>query len=375
LGRMSRIYHFLDEGEVFSEFSGGAISRWAANVLRDGNETIICPSFDASWGFPSERLFLLPSWYRCHQVHPLLYRSPWAIQKKIYLRIFRPLLEKLNRGDILYIHNRPETADALARIAEQRGFRLVLHMHNSLLHPRSRKHFPALKHVPIVFCSEFLRNEATSAYPNRFQRTHVVYNGADRDKFRAGRRRRKPVPQIIFTGRLVPYKGAHVLTGAMSILERKGISATCTIVGGSGFGKSRRTSYIKTLERTRPSNTELIGYRSGNEFATLVSEADIYCCPSIWNDPFPMSLLEAMASGLPIVASRTGGIPEQLAYGGGILVPANDQEALATALAKLLEDDSYREKLGNQALQASREHFLWSNVRENYESFIGGLAS
>ena len=49
---MSRIYHLLDEGEAFSEFSGGAISRWAANVLRDGNETIICPSFDGSWGFP-----------------------------------------------------------------------------------------------------------------------------------------------------------------------------------------------------------------------------------------------------------------------------------------------------------------------------------
>ena len=48
---MSKIYHFLDEGEAFSEFSGGAISRWAANVLRDGDETIICPSFDASWGF------------------------------------------------------------------------------------------------------------------------------------------------------------------------------------------------------------------------------------------------------------------------------------------------------------------------------------
>ncbi len=42
------------------------------------------------------------------------------------------------------------------------------------------------------------------------------------------------MPQIIFTGRLVPYKGAHVLTGAMGILQRKGISATCTIVGGSG---------------------------------------------------------------------------------------------------------------------------------------------
>jgi spore coat protein SA len=297
------------------------------------------------------------------------------VQKKIYRRIFQPLLEELKRGDILYVHNRPECPDALVEMAEERGIRLVLHMHNSLLHPRSRKHLPALKRVPIVFCSEFLRTEATSAYPGHFQKTHVVYNGADHDKFRAERRTPKPAPQIIFTGRLVPYKGVHVLIGAMAILQRKGISATCTIVGGSKFGNSRRTRYIDKLERTRPSNTELIGYRSGSELAKLLKAADIFCCPSIWNDPFPMSLLEALACGLPVVASKTGGIPEQLAYGGGIMVPPNDEEALATVLQQLLEDAPYRERLGKEALQASRDHFLWRNVRDGYESLIGDLAS
>ena len=49
---MSNIYHLLDESEAFSEFSGGAISRWVANVLRNGDETVICQSFDDSWGYP-----------------------------------------------------------------------------------------------------------------------------------------------------------------------------------------------------------------------------------------------------------------------------------------------------------------------------------
>jgi spore coat protein SA len=372
---MSHIYHLLDESERFSEFSGGAISRWVANVLKDSGETVVCPSFDTSWGYPVSRLFRLPSWDRCNQVHPLLYRSPWMIQKAIYLRVLRPLLEKLKRGDILYIHNRPECADVLARIAEQRGIRLVLHMHNSLLHPLSRKHLPALRDVPVVFCSEFLRKEATAAYPNHFQQTHVVYNGADSDKFCAENRTKKSVPRIIFTGRLVPYKGAHVLLDAMRILQSQGIKAKCTIVGGSAFGGSRPTRYVKKLERMRPGNTELIGYRIGDEVASLLRQADIFCCPSIWNDPFPLSLLEAMASGLPVVASRTGGIPEALAYGGGILVPPDDREALATALQQLLQDASYRQILGGEALQASRGHFLWDSVRDKYESVIRGLAS
>jgi glycosyltransferase involved in cell wall biosynthesis len=297
------------------------------------------------------------------------------IQKMIYRRVLRPLLERLKRGDILYIHNRPECAEVLTVPAEQRGIRIVLHMHNSLLHPRSRKHLPALKDIPVVFCSEFLRKEVTSAYPNHFQKTHVVYNGADSDKFRAEGRKQKSVPQIIFTGRLIPNKGVHVLMDAMRILQSRGIEANCTIVGGSAFGGSKPTRYVRMLERTRPGNTELIGYRAGDELASLLRQADIYCCPSIWNDPFPMSLLEAMASGLPVVASKIGGIPEQLAYGGGILVPPNDKEALAAALQQLLEDSSYRERLGKEALRASRGHFLWDNTRHQYDSLIQGLVS
>jgi glycosyltransferase involved in cell wall biosynthesis len=82
-----------------------------------------------------------------------------------------------------------------------------------------------------------------------------------------------------------------------------------------------------------------------------------------------------MASGLPVVAAKMGGIPEALAYGGGILVPPNDEEALAAALQQLVEDVPLRERLGREALQAFREHFVWDNVRNQYGSVIRGLAS
>ncbi len=130
---MGEIYHMLDEAEPFSEIKGGAISRWVANVLRDEDEKVICQSFDNSWGFPSERLFRLENWDRCNQIHPLLYRSPWAAQKIIYRRVLQPILERLKSGDILYIHNRPECAEVLASAAAEQGIRLVLHMHNSQL--------------------------------------------------------------------------------------------------------------------------------------------------------------------------------------------------------------------------------------------------
>ena len=160
---------------------------------------------------------------------------------------------------------------------------------------------------------------------------------------------------------------------AMRILQERGIEGKCTIVGGSGFGSDSRTSYIRKLERLRPSNTEMVGYKVGAEVAQLVRDADIFCCPSIWNDPFPLAPIEAMASGLPVVASHTGGIPEALAYGGGVLVPPDDPTALANALQKLIVNQPLRESLGSDALHAFQEHFLWGNVRDQYQLVIESL--
>jgi spore coat protein SA len=369
------VYHLLDERETFSEINGGAISRWAANVLRTGDEVVICPSFDDSYGFPTERLYEMPRWSSVATVHPAIYRSPWPIQRWTYIYLFQDLLQKVKRGDVVYVHNRPACAATLASIAEKYGIQVVLHMHNSMLLQANKGQINALRHTPIVFCSEFLRNEfletqAALVSPNRFEKTYVVYNGADGVKFRPPERDHNAVPTVIFTGRLVPYKGVHVLLDAMRILEKSGVVAKCQIVGGSGFGGSKGTRYTRKLERLKPNNTELVGYKSGQALAEMLRNANIFCCPSIWNDPFPLAPLEAMATGLPVVASNVGGIPEALAYGGGLLVPGNNPEALAAALRKLIEDVAYREEMGRSGYASYLEHFVWEKVRDQYEQVL-----
>jgi spore coat protein SA len=369
------VYHLLDERETFSEINGGAISRWAANVLRTGDEVVICPSFDDSYGFPTERLYEMPHWSSVATVHPVIYRSPWPIQKWTYIYLFQDLLQKVKRGDVVYVHNRPACAATLASIAEKYGIQVVLHMHNSMLLQANKGQINALRQTPIVFCSEFLRNEflgtkAVLASPKQFEKTYVVYNGADGVKFRPPERDHNAVPTVIFTGRLVPYKGVHVLLDAMRILEKNGVVARCQIVGGSGFGGSKGTRYTRKLEHLKPNNTELVGYKSGEALAEMLRNASIFCCPSIWNDPFPLAPLEAMATGLPVVASNVGGIPEALAYGGGLLVPGNNPEALAAALTKLIEDVAYREVMGQSGYASYLEHFVWEKVRDQYEQVL-----
>lgn len=370
---MRSIYHLLDESEAFSEGNGGAISRWAANVLREGREIVVCPSFDASWRFPSERIYQLPGWSFAGRVHPILYRIPWALQQASYLRFLDPLLTRLSPGDVVYVHNRPETAAVLATLARERGVHVVLHMHNSLLLDANRGQIEALRSTPIVFCSEFLRKEAHAAYPNHFERTSIVYNGADGSKFRVAKRGRPSVPTIIYTGRIVAYKGIHVLLEAMRMLGQNGVKAQCKIVGASWFGNSRPTRYQRKLQAAKPDNTEFLGYMVGGALAEALQGADIFCCPSIWNDPFPLAPLEAMATGLPVVASDTGGIPEMLAHGGGILVPPNQPSLLTAALTRLIGDASYREELRDQAVASFNGHFRWTSVREQYERVLAEL--
>jgi spore coat protein SA len=368
-----QVFHLLDEAEAFSERNGGAISRWAANVLEDGEEVIVCPAFDSSWQFDPQRLYALPGWAGTHRIHPVLYRMHWILQKKFYLRIFEPLLNRMNPGDALYVHNRPECASVLATVAKKREITIVLHMHNSHLKRASKAQLRALKQTPIVFCSEFLREEIQRAIPDHFEHTYVIRNGADGRKFRTEARPKRWRPTIIFSGRLVDYKGVHVLLEAMQVLKSRGVSARCQVVGGAGFGAQRSTAYVRKLERMCPENTELLGYKSSDKLAELLRQADIFCCPSIWNDPFPLAPIEAMACGLPIVASKTGGIPEALAFGGGLMVPPNYPEALANALQRVVEDYSYRQKLSEEAVQSVNEHFLWENVREHYLTFLEGL--
>src|ERR1700735_4554497 len=150
---MATIYHLLDEAEVFSERHGGAVSRWAANVLREGREIVICPSYDSSWGFPADRIYQMPHWSLTDPIHPLLYRLPWHLQTLSYRTIFRILLGKLQRGDTIYVHNRPESASVLATVAPKLGVRIILHMHNSHLIRANRGQLGALRNTPIVFCS------------------------------------------------------------------------------------------------------------------------------------------------------------------------------------------------------------------------------
>jgi spore coat protein SA len=374
------IYHVLTESEPFSEHAGGALSRWTANVVRhDDDFTVVCPWADSSWNFAPPRVWRLPG-LRGHSKYFRMLRYHTALQLRLLqLRnLFRPLVRKLQKEDVVYIHNRPEYALALRSRCLRAGARVVLHMQNSHLRFLPSQFARQLDVDALVFCSTYLQQEASDFSPNA-KCTAVIPNGADESCFfpapshHATEQESPNKPVALFVGRLIPEKGVHVFIEAMRLLEANGVDVTARIVGGAGFGGHDTSEYVNRLKQKKPANVEFSDYVSGAALAAEFRKAQIFCCPSTWSEPFGMVNVEAMATALPVIATAVGGIPEIFQEGGGLLIPSNSPEALASAIALLLKDSAKRHQLSAEGYRTFKKRYRWQEIHAQYRGLIDSL--
>jgi spore coat protein SA len=370
---VARVFHLLTEAEPFSEYHGGAISRWVANVVRfDSDAFVLAPSTDNSWKFDRSHVLVVEglSRFQCLRRRGG-HHLPLVVSNCILRGILSHALRTLRVGDTVWIHNRPEFALALEPLIRRRGARLVLHLHNSHLVQWSEKITRRFSADIYVFVSRYLRDEALKKFKH-LRRTEVLYNGADPQIFFPGSRRKHPgeVPVVLFASRLVPEKGLHVFLEAMALLQEKQIALQGVVVGGAGFGNSAPTEYVLEMQRRAPSNVLFEPYCSGIQLGARFRDADMFCLPSCWQEPLGMAALEAMATGLPVIVTDSGGLPEVLVRGGGIVVPRESASELAQALGSLATDQPYRQRLAQEAYASFQESFTWEEVRRNYRAIV-----
>lgn len=375
---MSHVYHLLTESESFSEHSGGAISRWTANTVRyDKEVTVLAPSADDSWGLDPARVVAivgLPG-YKSF-IDRGGWHLPWSLRFAMLRQIFTDPLRNLAAGDVVWVHNRPEVAAALDPIVRRRDARLVLHLHNSHLVQWSEKVIRAVHADCYVFCSRFLEQEALNKFP-LLLRTRVLRSGADSQLFYPATEPGDPAgtPVVLFAARLVPDKGLHIFLDAMRELQHQGVRLRGRVVGSATFGADDTTNYVREMQSKAPDNVSFEPYCSGPELAAIFRESDIFCLPACWNEPLGLAPIEAMASGLPVVATRSGGIPETLAHGGGIVVAKNSVAELRDALAILANNHALRRDLSAQAYASFQRNFTWGIVRDKYHRILEEVAA
>ncbi len=160
----------------------------------------------------------------------------------------------------------------------------------------------------------------------------------------------KTKPTILFLGRLCANKGTGELITAMHDVMQKFPDSVLEL-GGDGDLETYRQ------QASGLPNIRFLGWIDDAGRQAALARASVYCLPS-WNEGLPMSVLEAMSAGLPVVSTPVGGIPEAINDGvTGILVQPGDTKALASALCKLLQNPDLASTMGKRGQASHRERF------------------
>jgi glycosyltransferase involved in cell wall biosynthesis len=183
----------------------------------------------------------------------------------------------------------------------------------------------------------------------------VMYNGVEADLFRPMPHIERKPAQIMATASAdTPHKGLQVLLRAAATLRQEGRELNLVLVGKPRVGGA-------TEQLVSQLNLEAhIRWVSGVDHATIVelyAESTLAVVPSLY-EGFGLPAVEAMACGIPLIVSDGGALPE-VAGEGGVVVPAGDAEALATAIKALLDDPGARAALGERARERGVNEFSW----------------
>ena len=194
----------------------------------------------------------------------------------------------------------------------------------------------------------------------------VVPNGADAQVFMprdAGdARRRMGVPDdgpvISYVGKLVPRKGVDTLVEAMGILAARAAGAPRLVM--AGIGGLREPLEQRAAELGVADRITWLGKVPHDEVGWVMSAGDVFVLPSL-SEGLPTVVCEAMACGLPVVATAVDGTPEIVDDPAtGLLVQPHDAGGLAAALARVLDDHDMAARMGAEALRRSEAEYTWA---------------
>ncbi len=306
----------------------------------------------------------------------------------LYDRRVAALIRRL-APDLLHVHNRPLLALNLKTWLPR--LPVLLHMHN-VYHILGKRERPA-PNTPIpveafVACSKFVLEQERERLGTGAQTHVVIPNGVDFEAFRPKWERAEAArvvrehyglgeePVVLYAGKIRESKGVGLLLAAMNRVWDRLPQAVLVLVGGTEFGRGRthrKTPFFKQFReqaaRAR-GRVILTGFLSHDSMARTYLLGDVFVAPSQKDEGMPMVLLEASACGLPLIATRLGGIPEVVREGlnGFLLDSPHDPEELAGKIVALIENPELGQRLGRQGRDWVLERFSWPHIAREQEA-------
>lgn len=212
----------------------------------------------------------------------------------------------------------------------------------------------------IICVSEALKNDVVEECPTAADRTVTIYNGVDTAQFTPSGKRSEvrracgvgQGPMLVVIGRLTEQKGHRFLLQALPTLLAQWPTLRCVCVGE---GELRETLSALATHLGVAQACRLTGSRE--DIPDILAAADVVVLPSL-SEGFPFVLLEALAAGRPVVASRVNGVPELIEDGKtGRLVPPRDAGALSSALHEVLSDPDRSAAMAQEGCRLVRARF------------------
>jgi len=277
---------------------------------------------------------------------------------------FEKVYSNLKKGDfdIVVLENCPGYAYKLS----QRGYHnLVLHLHNELLHSNSRYHdiiFNSL--TKILTVSDYIKERVSSIQPSN--KIQTIYNGIDLNIFSPKdistiNRNRIGFSEsdfiIVYSGRINNEKGISELIDAL--LNLRDIPQIKLMVLGSSFfditkNENKFVRSLKNKAKEIESKIIFTGFIPYSQVPDYLQIADIAVLPSMWEEPFGLTIVEAMAMGLPLITTRSGGIPEICEGVATIVERDHIVNNLASAIIDLYKHPEKRQQMATASLERAK---------------------
>lgn len=291
----------------------------------------------------------------------MLFRGKWRYYNPTIEYFLHQALQDIRRQhyDLVIVENRP---GFILKLRTMTDARCVLHLHNDFLNAKSKEAASIVEgYDKMISVSDYI----THQIPDASDKSITVYNAIDVAHFlKAQPLEREAIGLtkddfvVVYSGRLNKDKGILPLVEAIHMLTDIP-NLKLLVVGASTYSADiEPTPFIRQLKETAAPVRErivLTGFVDYQQVPAYLKTANVAVVPSLWEEPFGLTVVEAMAAGLPLIATRSGGIPE-ICEGAAMLVERDDcATQLAQAIRQLYEHPEQRQQLSDAAQERAHQ--------------------
>ncbi len=222
----------------------------------------------------------------------------------------------------------------------------------------------------VLGVSNFIREHVEQRYPSVVGKSRTVYNGVDGTVFRPESEPHDP--PILYVGRVEERKGVHVLVDAFEqVISKQRPRSRLRIVGPHSYWDAEPSPYYQALRARCEANPriELRGPTyDDRELAAVYRDAAVSVVPSVFPEALGLTSLEAQASGVPVVVSDAGALPESVDAGkSGLVFASRNAGQLAEAVLSIISNDERRRTMGAAAREWVMRTFSWDVIAAELE--------